>query len=54
MSPTESIPGFFNRQLDMDIVVHKAPPPGFPGESQSGTTITLAIKTPQRLHPGPG
>ena len=23
------------------------------GESQEGTTITLALRTPKRLHPGP-
>ena len=37
----------------MDVVVHETPP-RFPGETQSGTTITLAMKTPSVYAPDLG
>ena len=36
---------------DEDVMVHETPR-RFPGESQGGTTITLATKTPERLRSG--
>lgn len=37
---------------DEDVMV-SGTPPGLMGESQGGTTISLALRTPERLRPGP-
>jgi hypothetical protein len=41
-----------NNNSDEGVVV-PATPPRPAGESQGGTTITLALRTPERLRPGP-
>jgi ribosomal 50S subunit-recycling heat shock protein len=45
-------PGQVESDEDDGIVVASTPP-RFAGESQGGTTITLAIRTPERLRPPP-
>jgi hypothetical protein len=53
-TPQENTPG----NDDDEIIVPATPPrpagqPQVAGESQGGTTITLAVRTPDRLRPGP-
>ena len=53
-TPREDTPG----GDDGEIMVPATPPrpagqPQVAGESQGGTTITLALRTPDRLRPGP-
>src|SRR5205814_10366941 len=53
-TPRENTPGGDNGE----IIVPATPPrsagqPQVAGESQGGTTITLALRTPDRLRPGP-
>jgi hypothetical protein len=38
---------------DDDEIIMPITPPGLAGESQGGSTVTLALRTPERLHYGP-